>query len=228
MKKQACKKSNSNVTVTLSNPMNQKSIQQNQTRQALVAALAEELTQPARLTAERVALRAGVNKALLYRYFGGLPGLLIAYAESDGFMPKGDELRALLPADVHLMDARARFVACIQSYISALRRRPATVQILLRLHLLDAEVVEALQSGRRRAIDEIREIFGPVDPSFEVDVELSFSLLISGICQVLGHRHASWMGEEVDIETLALRLSATVRSLVSPPRGYIDAKTKKP
>src|SRR5690606_7174995 len=129
-----------------SNPMNQKSTQQNRTRQALLAALAEELIQPARLTAERVALRAGVNKALLYRYFGGLPGLLIAYAESDGFMPTGDELRALLPKEVDRMNARARFVACMQSYIIALLKRPATIQILLRLHLLDVEVINALQS----------------------------------------------------------------------------------
>lgn len=199
--------------------MNQKSTQQNNTRQALLAALAEELIQPARLTAERVALRAGVNKALLYRYFGGLQGLLIAYAESDGFMPTGEELRALLPKDVGRMNARARFVACIQSYISALQKRPATVQVLLRLHLLDTEVIDALQSGRKHAIDEIREIFGPADPPFEVDVELSFSLLISGICQVLGHRHMSWMGEQVDTDTLALRLSAAVRSLILPPQG---------
>lgn len=190
------------------------SIQQSKTRQALMNALADELLRPARLTAERVALRAGVNKALLYRYFGGLPGLIIAFAESDTFMPKAAELRALLPGDIRQQTARARFSACIQAYVDALLERPATVQILLRLHLLDADVIAALHAGRARAIDEIRQIFGQPDDTFEADVELSFTILISGICHILGHRHESWMAGEFDTQAVARRLSRTVEALL--------------
>lgn len=196
--------------------MGGKSSQQDRTRKALIAGLAAELVRPGRLTAERVALRAGVNKALLYRYFGGLSGLIIAFAESDDFMPSAAELRALLPADIGTRSARERFVACLQAYIRALAGRPATVQILLRLHLLDDEVIAALQAGRARAIAEIRTILGAADATFRVDVELSFTLLVGGISQILGHRRDSWTAGERDRDELAQRLSETVAALLCP------------
>lgn len=197
--------------------MNQKSIQKARTRQALIEALAVELVRPERLTAERVALRAGVNKALLYRYFGGLSGLVAAFAEGDNFMPMAAELRALLPPDMERLPARTRFSLCITTYVRALANRPATVQILLRLHDLDPEVVSTLRSGRTRAIDEIRQLFGETDESLRIDVNLGFALMISGVCQLLGHPQEPWLGKEYSDESLTERLAETVCVLLQMP-----------
>lgn len=199
--------------------MTQKSIQKARTRQALVDALAAELVRPERLTAERVALRAGVNKALLYRYFGGLSGLLAAFAESDDFMPGTAELRASLPPKMDRLPARSRFALCIEAYIRALANRPATVQILLRLHGLDSDVVSALRSGRARAIDEIRELFGQTDETLDADLDLSFALMISGACQILGHTQEVWSGrEDDDDDVLTQQLVDTVGALLQVRR----------
>lgn len=208
-----------NVTVTLV-IMTQKSIQKARTRQALLDALTVELIRPERLTAERIAQSASVNKALLYRYFGGIAGLLVAFAESDNFMPMAAELGALLPADIDRLPARARFALCIEAYIRALAERPATVQILLRFHDMDPEVVSALRSGRSRAIEEIRKLFGQTDDSLEVDLDLSFALMILGVCQVLGQAQELWLGKESDREDLAKRLSKTVHGLLHVPQAH--------
>ena len=39
-----------------------------------------------------VAREAGVDKVLIYRYFGGLPGLVAAFAHSGDFWPDVEEL----------------------------------------------------------------------------------------------------------------------------------------
>jgi len=64
-----------------------KEAQKEATRQALLKALEQELALAPRLIVERIAARAGVNKALVYRYFEGLNGLLAAFGNSTAFMP---------------------------------------------------------------------------------------------------------------------------------------------
>ena len=74
------------------------------------------------------ARRAGVDKVLVYRYFGGLPGLLAAYAEQGGFwwrpedilaepMPGGDDPQGLAKA---LWLALERHAAFLRSHPVAL------------------------------------------------------------------------------------------------------------
>jgi AcrR family transcriptional regulator len=76
-----------------------------------------------------VAAEAGADKVLIYRYFGGLEGLVQAYAASTDFWPSFDELvpdvaalRAMPPED-QVCDVMKRFLA-------ALRRRPQTIEIM--------------------------------------------------------------------------------------------------
>lgn len=76
-----------------------------------------------------VAAEAGVDKKLIYRYFGGLPGLLRAYGESADFWPDLDELlgadRAVLARPTAEMGAEV-----LRRHARALRRRPMTLDLL--------------------------------------------------------------------------------------------------
>lgn len=175
-----------------------------------------ELLSGRRLTVEGVASSAKVNKVLVYRYFGGMPGLIAAYAESDSFMPAAQELLSWCSSDVHSLSKRQRFVQCIRAYIEALSCRPATVQILLRLPGFDVQTLKALQVGRARGIQEIRQAFGEPDNSLGFDSDLGFNLLISGVCHLLGARHASWMEDEIPLPELAGRLADTIEAFMLP------------
>lgn len=46
-----------------------------------------------------IARRAGVDNGLIYRYFGGLPGLLSAFAEEGGFWWNVDDILSDVPAE---------------------------------------------------------------------------------------------------------------------------------
>jgi AcrR family transcriptional regulator len=197
--------------------MNRKANQREATKQAFVTALAAELVSGQPLTVEAIAGRAGANKALVYRYFGGLSGLIAAFADGDQFMPSASELLSLCDENFDALPPRVRFAQCVTACITALAKRPATVQILLRLQGFDVETLSALRAGRARGIEEIRKAFGPPDPVLGFDPELAFSLLISGACQILGTRRLSWLHEESETAQLVESLSRTVQGLLAPP-----------
>ncbi|AMV35991.1 TetR/AcrR family transcriptional regulator [Planctomyces sp. SH-PL62] len=196
--------------------MNQKDKQREATKRAFVEALAEELASGRAPTVEGVAGRAGANKALVYRYFGGLPGLIAAYAGDETFMPSAAELLDLGGVSGEA-SARERFAACVTATVAALARRPATVQVLLRLSTFDEAILAALREGRARGVDEIRKAFGEPGPELGFDADVAFSLLISGACQILGARRTTWIEAERPVSELAAELDRTIRGLLGVP-----------
>ncbi|SIO59176.1 transcriptional regulator, TetR family [Singulisphaera sp. GP187] len=197
--------------------MNQKANQREATKQAFLTALEAELVSGKPLTVEAIAGRAGANKALIYRYFGGLSGLITAYAADETFMPSAAELLLLCDDDLRALPPRVRFSQCVQACVVALAKRPATVQILLRLSTFDPETLAALRSGRLRGIADIRRAFGDSDSGLGFDSDLAFNLLVAGICQILGARRLNWLQEETDDSELVASLSRTIAGLLVPP-----------
>ena len=102
------------------------------TRQALIDAVATVLASKGfgGLGINALARAAGVDKVLIYRYFGGLQGLLEAFGRSRRFWPSteelwGDDVEALraLPPGERTAEGLRRFAA-------ALRQRPLTLEIM--------------------------------------------------------------------------------------------------
>lgn len=83
----------------------------------------------AALGVNAIAARAGVEKVLVYRYFGGVEGLVEAWAARSDFWPSVDELlgpgREVLRGDRGTVGARI-----LARYAAALRRRPVTLDLL--------------------------------------------------------------------------------------------------
>src|SRR5216110_804850 len=73
-----------------------------------------------------VAQQAGADKALIYRYFGGFPGLLQAYAESTAFWPTTEEMAGGPLDELARMPLSTRVERVVESYIHQLRIRPLT------------------------------------------------------------------------------------------------------
>ena len=83
-----------------------------------------------------IAKVAGVDKVLIYRYFGGLPELLREWGASGRFWPRVAELLGADPKAFHRLDAPERYARFFEHFIDALRERPLTLEILA------AEIVE--------------------------------------------------------------------------------------
>lgn len=103
-----------------------------------------------------VARRAAVDKVLIYRYFGGLAGLLAAYAEEGGFWWQVRDLLAdPLPAPGD-PDGLARCLGTVFSrHVQFLRTHPATLEVIAWELSERNELTEALESVRERRSGEL-------------------------------------------------------------------------
>ena len=77
-----------------------------------------------------IAKQAGVDKVLIYRYFGGLPELLKAWGDSGRFWPDLNEVLGPEPHAFHALPAPERFARFFEHFVDALRARPLTIEIL--------------------------------------------------------------------------------------------------
>jgi AcrR family transcriptional regulator len=104
-----------------------------------------------------VAALAGVDKVLIYRYFGGLPELLAAYGASAEFWPSAEEL--LGPDDDAGAGAKANLdvvlAALLRRFVDALQRRPLTLEILAWETVSRNELTAQLEERRERWGEEL-------------------------------------------------------------------------
>lgn len=76
-----------------------------------------------------VAQEAGVNKVLIYRYFGDFQGLARHWATKSSFWPTELELIGNDPEAFAKLDVQERVVDVIGHYMKAIRSRPRTVEV---------------------------------------------------------------------------------------------------
>ena len=99
-----------------------------------------------------IAKEAGVDKVLIYRYFGGMPELLREWGASGRFWPRVEDLLGDDPAAFHRLPAPERYARFFEHFIDALRERPLTLEILA------AEIVE--RNDLTAILESEREAWG--------------------------------------------------------------------
>lgn len=124
-----------------------------------------------------IAREAGVDKVLIYRYFGGLPELVHEFAEQGDFWPS---LRDIAPGDLELSEGSLAdsSLALLKGYLRELKNRN-TAQELLRGELagkteLSSETAEIRERQGRQLIDLL-----------SLDNEFSRSLDVPAVAAVL-------------------------------------------
>lgn len=109
------------------------------------------------LGVNKVAKAAGVDKVLVYRYFGGLPELIREYSRTVDFWPTVEELIGPNPNRIKEMPPDEQLAEFVKSFLSALRKRPITLDILAWELLERNELTKQLEDIRIRTILEYFE-----------------------------------------------------------------------
>ena len=118
-----------------------------------------------------IARRARADKALIYRYFGGLPELLAVYAEEGDFWWKVEDL-----VGVHLRppacDTLAGWIGLVfRRHVAALKARPATLEIMAWETIERNELTAALAAVREtRSLAVMNAVVGRFPAAAEFDV----------------------------------------------------------
>ncbi len=132
-----------------------------------------------------VARAAGVDKVLIYRYFGGLPELLRAWGESGRFWPRVQDLLGDDPQALLALPAAERYARFFDHFVHALRRRPLTLEILAAEVQERNELTAILEAEREQwGAEAVRVLGGPEMQArpFVQDVTL---LLVAGVQYLL-------------------------------------------
>lgn len=132
-----------------------------------------------------IAREAGVDKVLIYRYFGGLPELLKTWGASGRFWPRVEDLLGDDPTTWQALPPAERYGRFFEHLIEELRRRPLTLQILAAELLHRNELTAVLEDEREQwGRDAARLLGGPelLARPFLQDVTL---LLVAGVQYLL-------------------------------------------
>jgi AcrR family transcriptional regulator len=154
-----------------------------QTERAILKALEDQLceTGMAGVGINVVARRAGVSKELIYRYFDGLPGLMLAWMQEQDFwtrksnVVKASEASQRAPSELIL--------AMLREQIDTLADNPALREVrrweLIERNEISAQLADRRETAARSFIDRID---GLTD---EADVPAMVSILLAGVLYLM-------------------------------------------
>lgn len=165
-----------------------------------------------------IAKQAGVDKVLIYRYFGGLPELLRVWGHSGRFWPRVDELLGADPRALLALPAAERYARFFEHFIDALRARPLTLELLAAEVVQRNELTAILEAEREAWGEEASRVLGGPELARQPWMQGVTLLLVAGVQYLLVRaRHirlfggldlrsdASWDQLKRSVRELALR-----------------------
>ncbi len=157
------------------------------TEDRILAAVGEVLAREgfAAIGVNAIAREAGVDKVLIYRYFGGLPDLLRTWGASGRFWPAASEMLGDDPAAVLAMPLAERYVHFFERFIAALRARPLTLEILAAEVVDRNELTAILEAEREQWGTEVEALFTDRDHPAHAELRGTTLLLVAGVQYLL-------------------------------------------
>ena len=157
------------------------------TEERILAAVGEVLARDgfSALGINSIAGEAGVDKVLIYRYFGGLPELLKAWGSSGRFWPSAQELLGDDPEAVRALPIDERYALFFDRFIDALRARPLTVEVLAAEVVERNELTAILETEREQWGQEVAALFGGTEFRSRPELLGITLLLVAGVQYLL-------------------------------------------
>lgn len=204
------------------------------TEERILAAVGEVLARDgfAALGVNAIAKQAGVDKVLIYRYFGGLPELLRAWGASGRFWPRVADLLGDDPQALLALPPAERYARFFRHFVDELRRRPLTLEVLAAEVVERNELTAILEAEREAWGDEATRVLGGEAFAARPYLRGATLLLVAGVqylllrsrkIRVFGgvdlHRDEGWDELQRAIDELARRLFAPPPDAgAQPPR----------
>jgi len=146
-----------------------------------------------------VAEEAGVDKVLIYRYFGGMDELLAAFGRSGDFWPTLDEVIGDDVSELMKFTVAERWAIGLSRYAHSLRSRPVTKEILAWELIEQNDLIQILRKVREEWFEELMGHF-PDDPdATDGDLVATVLVLVGAIHYfvVLGRLQTDFSGIEI-------------------------------
>jgi AcrR family transcriptional regulator len=135
------------------------------TRRLLIEAVGKTLAGQgfARLGVNAVAQEAGVDKVLVYRYFGGMQGLITAFGQEGDFWPSIEELAGGDIESFRQLPLANKLCALGRNFLTGIRKRPLTQEIMAWEMVERNDLTVELDTIRETRMLRFAEMFLPPD-----------------------------------------------------------------
>lgn len=160
-----------------------------------------------------IAKEAGVDKVLIYRYFGGLAELLREWGASGRFWPRVGDLLGADPKAFHRLAAPERYARFFEHFIDALRERPLTLEILAAEIVERNDLTAILEAERETWGEEASRLLAAKEYAGRPELRGLTLLLIGGVQYLLVRSRTIRIFGGVDLRSDAgwAELKAAVR-----------------
>jgi len=128
-----------------------------------------------------VARQARVDKVLIYRYFGGMPDLLRAYAEAGTYWPTIEEVAGGDPERLRGKPLHETVATLLCNFARAIRKRPVTLEILAWETIERNELAKVLEKVREDFSKNLSRVFVGGQDGTAGELATVVSLLTAGI-----------------------------------------------
>jgi AcrR family transcriptional regulator len=162
-----------------------------------------------------VARQAGVDKVLIYRYFGGLPDLLATWGRSGRFWPGIDDLLGADPKAFLALPVAERYARFMEHFIDGLRARPLTLEILAAEVLERNDLTAILEAEREAWGAQASRLLGGQEFARRPELQGLTLLLVAGVEYLLVRSRRIRIFGGIDIRSDAgwTTLKAAVRRM---------------
>jgi AcrR family transcriptional regulator len=187
------------------------------TRRLLIDAVGRVLAKKgfSHLGVNAVAREAGVDKVLIYRYFGGLPGLIRAFGQEGDFWPGMEELAGGDIEAFRQLSLEAKFTALGQNFLKGIRKRPLTQEVMAWEMVERNDLTEELEIVRETRMLRFAELFLQPEGS-KVDLAAVSAMVGAGISYlVCRSRRIRWYnGVDLSDDEGWRRIETAIRQIV--------------
>ncbi len=195
------------------------------TEERILGAVGEVLARDgfAALGINTIAKQAGVDKVLIYRYFGGLPELLQAWGASGRFWPRVQDLLGSDPQALLRLPVAERYARFFEHFIDELRARPLTLQILASEVQQRNELTTLLETEREAWGVEASRVLGGDELQAHPALAGVTLLLVAGVQYLLLRARQTRVFGGIDIQSdagwkqLKASIAAMAQQLLQPP-----------
>jgi AcrR family transcriptional regulator len=162
-----------------------------------------------------VARQAGVDKVLIYRYFGGLPGLIQAFGQEEDFWPSIEELAGGDIEAFRPMPLEEKLTALGCNFLRGIRQRPLTQEVMAWEMVQRNDMTEELEIIRETRMLRFAELFLPEEGA-RVDLMAIMAIFGAGISYlVCRSRKIRWYnGIDLESEAGWQRVETAVEQMV--------------
>jgi AcrR family transcriptional regulator len=171
-----------------------------------------------------IAREAGIDKVLIYRYFGGLSDLLQTWGASGRFWPTLDELMGPDASAMLALPLAERYALFFDRFIDALRQRPLTLEILAAEVIERNELTAILEAEREQWGEQAEALFGGAEFQRLPHLRGVTLLLLAGTMYLLLRARKIRVFSGIDLQSdegwvmLKAAVAGMARQLLAAPR----------